>query len=116
MPYFKLSVRTPTNTIQDAEGFSAPDIDAAMDEARESAAELWADGIRLGEDRSGWTVQILDEYSRPVRTLPLMADQSRPCLTIAGARTTGGLHGKASGSANRCSETGAAWRHGGDTG
>lgn len=73
MPYFKLSVRTPTNTVQDAEGFSAPDIDAAMDEARESAAELWADGLRLGEDRTQWSMQIIDQYGRTVRTLALKA-------------------------------------------
>jgi hypothetical protein len=73
MPYFKLSVRTPTNAISDAEGFSAPDLDAAMDEARESAAELWADGLRLGEDRTEWSVQIMDQFGRAVRTLPLKA-------------------------------------------
>jgi hypothetical protein len=68
MPNFKLNVRTPVGALADAQGFNAPDLDAAMDEARESARELWTEGARKGEDRSEWVIEILDAHGRVARS------------------------------------------------
>jgi hypothetical protein len=73
MPSFKLSIRTLVDTTADEQGFNAPDLDAAMDEARESARELWAEGSRIGEDRSDWVVEIRDSHGRVMRACTFQA-------------------------------------------
>src|SRR4051794_25002864 len=60
MPTYYLNVNG-FESFRETEGFEAPDLAAALKDAHEGARELWAEGIRLGEDRRHWSMDITDE-------------------------------------------------------
>jgi hypothetical protein len=60
MPRFHLHVFARDELIADREGGEYDDLAMAIHEAHVSAREIWAAGIRMGEDRRDWTIRVAD--------------------------------------------------------
>jgi hypothetical protein len=72
MPRFMLSIHTGESLLTDLEGSDVTEFDEALHEAVASARELWAEGIRKGEDRSHWAIVITRTAGDTVQVLPFM--------------------------------------------
>jgi hypothetical protein len=70
MPTFYFNIMTADEVIEDREGTDLPDLQAARIEAIEDARLLMSHSILLGNDVSGWSVQIIDDQSEVVLLLP----------------------------------------------
>jgi hypothetical protein len=60
MTRFFLNVHDSTAVLDD-EGSEYATVEKAFAEARQSTRELLADGFMDGEDRSDWTITVIDE-------------------------------------------------------
>jgi hypothetical protein len=67
-----LSIHTGECLLADLEGSDVNEFDEALHEAVVSARELWAEGIRKGEDRSHWAIVITRMAGDTVQVLPFM--------------------------------------------
>jgi hypothetical protein len=70
MTSYFFDVQTPWESILDPEGGEWPSLFAAEQEAFAVARELWAEGIRRGEDRQGWAIEIRDDDGVSLFLLP----------------------------------------------
>jgi hypothetical protein len=70
MASYFFDVQTPCENILDPEGGEWPSLRAAEQEAFAIARELWAEGIRRGEDRQGWAIEVRDDDGASLFHLP----------------------------------------------
>ncbi len=70
MPKFTFNILDHKAYLPDPQGTDLPDVVAARRQAVQSAREILVDGAARGDDRTGWTVVVMDEADRTVLTLP----------------------------------------------
>ena len=66
MSRWYLHVHDGTTAFPDPDGGEFPDIEAAREEALVTAREVLIDGIRIGQDRSSWRVEVASESGKPL--------------------------------------------------
>ena len=64
MPRYFLNIRDGEAFVPDEEGRYFPDLDHAVEEARQSARDLLADQLRAGEKLDGQRIEIVDSSGR----------------------------------------------------
>ena len=74
---YYFNIRTASSMIEDPEGSTHPDLKAARRQALSEARKLIAEGDRQGEDRRGWSFEIMDRANRPVLTVPFSEGEKR---------------------------------------
>ena len=67
MPKYFLNIRDGEAFVPDEEGRYFPDLDHAIEEARQSARELLADQLRAGQKLDGQRIEIVDDRGRVLR-------------------------------------------------
>jgi hypothetical protein len=76
MPRFFLHIDDGTQRIEDEEGSKLLDLDAAREEARGAARQLWASAILAGHDIEAHRFVITDHDGRVLETVPM--DEALP--------------------------------------
>ena len=66
---YYFNIRTESGFIEDPEGETYSDLQAARGEALTNARRITADGDRKGEDRRSWCFEIRDRANQPVLTV-----------------------------------------------
>jgi len=71
MPHFFLHIDDGTHRIVDEEGSELLDLDAAREEARGAARQLWASAILAGHDIEAHRFVITDQDGRVLKTIDM---------------------------------------------
>lgn len=70
MPKFFLHIEQARGRVEDREGGDYCDLDAARDDAIESAREIMSERVRNGEEADGSCFVIVDETGRTMEVVP----------------------------------------------
>jgi hypothetical protein len=66
---YYFNIRTESGVVEDPEGDTYPDLQAAREEALANARNIIADGDQKGEDRRSWCYDIMDRANEHVITV-----------------------------------------------
>jgi hypothetical protein len=66
---FYFNINTGKGVVEDPEGVTHPDLQAARRQALSQARDLVAEGDLKGEDRRRWRFEIMDRANQPVLTV-----------------------------------------------
>jgi hypothetical protein len=62
---YYFNIRTSSGVIEDPEGSTLPDLQAARRKALSDARRMIAEGDSKGEDRRSWSFEIMDRANQP---------------------------------------------------
>ena len=62
---YYFNIRTPGGVIEDPEGLTLPDLQAARRKALSDARRMIAEGDSKGEDRRSWSFEVMDRANEP---------------------------------------------------
>jgi hypothetical protein len=71
MPRFRFNIRKGDSLVPDREGMELVDLEAARDEARNTALDIIMDQARKGEGTAGQKVEIEDEDGKIVEIIEI---------------------------------------------
>lgn len=77
MPRYFLNIRDGETFVADEEGRHFPDLDHAVEEARQSARDLLADQLRAGQKLDGQLIEIADASGRVLRQVTFKSVMER---------------------------------------
>jgi hypothetical protein len=66
---YYFNIRTPSGLIEDPEGETYPSLQAARDDALVKAHAMIVEGDQKGEDRQGWSFEIMGRANQHVLTI-----------------------------------------------
>jgi hypothetical protein len=66
---YYFNIRTESGVVEDPEGGTHPDLQAAREKALASARDIIAEGDREGEDRRSWRFEIMDRANEHALTV-----------------------------------------------
>jgi hypothetical protein len=72
MPIFFFKFRTGNRIEEDPHGVDLPDLDAAVEEATQSAREIVSDAVRFGRDDAPEEIIITDDADRRLSAVTLV--------------------------------------------
>lgn len=75
---YYFNMRTGSALVDDPEGNSYPDLQAAREVAVAMARDMIAEGDQNGEDRRNWHIEVMDRANQPVLTVAF-AEVLGPC-------------------------------------
>jgi hypothetical protein len=77
---YYFNIQTGSSVIEDPEGVTHPDLQAAREAALATARTMTAEGDQKGEERRGWHFEIMNRAHQPVLTVafPEALDSTAP--------------------------------------